>query len=253
MTEKTDRAAMTGSTPLTILIVDDEPIVRLDLKAMLKVQGYKVAGEAGDGLTAVDLCRRLHPDVVLMDVKMPVFDGLTAADTILKEDLADCVILLTAFSDMAIIEQAKAIGITGYLVKPIDQKSLKPTIEVAYSQSRRLTKSKEETAAAQKRLNEQKLIRRAQGLIASSQNITETRAYQVLQKAAMDHGRTLAETAGLIVANSEKANVVKQAKKKLIDEEGLSEEEAYHLIKKTSLRQSLTMEEAAAQILKKGR
>ena len=150
------KTSNTTEDNLHILIVDDEPIVRLDLKAMLKVQGYDVIGEAGDGLTAVDLCREYHPDVVLMDVKMPVFDGLTAADTILKEKLADCVILLTAFNDAAIIDQARTIGVTGYLVKPIDQKSLKPTIEVAHAQSLRLAESRDETTNAYKKLEEQK-------------------------------------------------------------------------------------------------
>ena len=235
---------------LRLLIVDDEPIVRLDLKAMLKVQGYTVLGEAGDGLTAVDFCRKQHPDVVLMDVKMPVFDGLTAASTILKEDLAECVILLTAFSDTAIIEEAKGIGVTGYLVKPIDQKSLKPTIEVAYYQSRRLSKTRDEVRAAEKKIADQKMIRRAQGILAKKEGITETDAYQVLQKFAMDHGRTLPDTAALIVENEERNNVVKQAKRLLMERDGLSEEDAYHYIKKKAVRRSITPESAALEILK---
>ena len=108
----------------TVVIVDDEPITRMDLSDMLRELGFTVAGEAADGFDAIELCRSLRPDVVLMDVRMPVFDGLTATETILEEDLAGCVILLTAFSDREIIDRASRAGVTGYLVKPIDQKSL---------------------------------------------------------------------------------------------------------------------------------
>ena len=238
---------------LKILIVDDEPIVRLDLKAMLKVQGYTVAGEAGDGLTAVDLCRSTAPDVVLMDVKMPVFDGLTAAETILIEKLSGCVILLTAFSDMAIIEQAKAIGISGYLVKPIDQNSLKTTIEVSYAQSRRLDMSQSEAADAKKRLQDQKLIRRAQGIIAKNEGVSETQAYQIIQKLAMNHSRSLSETAAVIVSNDEKTNVVKRAKRLLMERGGMTDEEAYRYIKKEAARSAQSLEQTASRLLKEYR
>lgn len=238
---------------LKILIVDDEPIVRLDLKAMLKVQGYTVAGEAGDGLTAVDLCRNTTPDVVLMDVKMPVFDGLTAAETILIEKLSGCVILLTAFSDIAIIEQAKAIGISGYLVKPIDQNSLKTTIEVSYAQSRRLDMSQSEAADAKKRLQDQKLIRRAQGIIAKNEGVSETQAYQIIQKLAMNHSRSLSETAAVIVSNDEKTNVVKRAKRLLMERGGMTDEEAYRYIKKEAARSAQSLEQTASRLLKEYR
>ena len=244
------KTSNTTEDNLHILIVDDEPIVRLDLKAMLKVQGYDVIGEAGDGLTAVDLCREYHPDVVLMDVKMPVFDGLTAADTILKEKLADCVILLTAFNDAAIIDQARTIGVTGYLVKPIDQKSLKPTIEVAHAQSLRLAESRDETTNAYKKLEEQKQIRHAQSILAKTEGMTETEAYHILQKLAMDHNRTMAQTAALIISKAARNDTVKQAKKKLMEEYGLSEEDAYRRIRKAASQHKMSLEEAAKAILK---
>ena len=119
----------------TAAVLDDEPLTRMDLRDMLTEQGFDVVGEAADGFDAVELCREKHPDVVLMDVlcrekhpdvvlmdvKMPVFDGLTASETILTENLADCVVLLTAFSDGGIVECAGQAGVTGYLVKPIDR------------------------------------------------------------------------------------------------------------------------------------
>ena len=104
----------------TAVGVDDEPITRLDLVQMLEEMGFEVAGDAADGFDAIELCRLHHPDVVLMDIKMPVFDGLTASETIISEDLGGCVVLLTAFRDRELIDRASAIGVTGYLVKKSD-------------------------------------------------------------------------------------------------------------------------------------
>ena len=127
-----------------VIVVDDEPITRMDLRGMLGDLGFEVAGEAGDGFDAVEVCRRLQPDVVLMDVKMPVFDGINAAETILQQDLAGCVVLLTAYGDREIIDRASAAGVTGYIVKPVEERLLLPTIEVALAQSQRLRQSREE-------------------------------------------------------------------------------------------------------------
>ena len=98
---------------ISVAVIDDEPITRMDIAGMLKDLGYSVVGEAGDGFDAVALCRAKHPDVVLMDVKMPVFDGLSASKVILDEDLAGSVVLLTAFSDEEIVKKAGEIGVSG--------------------------------------------------------------------------------------------------------------------------------------------
>ncbi|MEG2074767.1 MAG: response regulator, partial [Angelakisella sp.] len=119
----------------TAIVVDDEPITRMDLSDMLREQGFSVVGEASDGFDAIELCRSLSPDVVLMDIRMPVFDGLSASETILSEELAGCVVLLTAFSSKELVERANQIGVTGYLVKPVEERLLLPTIEVALAQS----------------------------------------------------------------------------------------------------------------------
>jgi len=113
----------------TVLIVDDEPITRMDLRDMLTDLSFDVIGEAADGFDAIEFCRARRPDLVLMDVKMPIFDGLTASETILGEELAGCVVLLTAFGERDIIDQANRIGVTGYLVKPIEQRLLLPTVD----------------------------------------------------------------------------------------------------------------------------
>ena len=171
---------------ITIAVVDDEPITRMDIAGMLRDLGYAVAFEAGDGFDAVAGCRGKRPDVVLMDVKMPVFDGLSAAEAILKEDLASSVILLTAFSDEEIVKKAGEIGVSGYLVKPVEQRLLRPAIEVAMAQSARLRESRCETQAAQRKLEESKLIAKAQSAYAKKEGVSEGEAYQILRKTAMD-------------------------------------------------------------------
>ena len=177
---------------ITVAVVDDEPITRMDIAGMLEDLGYEVAFEAGDGFDAVANCRNKRPDVVLMDVKMPVFDGLSAAQTILKEDLAGSVILLTAFSDEEIVKKAGEIGVSGYLVKPVEQRLLRPAIEVAMAQSRRLRESRAETEDAKQKLEDSKLIARAQALYAAKEGVGEGEAYQILRRTAMDKRLPLA-------------------------------------------------------------
>ncbi len=172
-----------------ILVVDDEPIVRMDLSSMLRELGYEIVGEAGDGFDALEACRACRPDVVLMDVRMPVFDGLTAAERILREGVCPCVVLLTAFNDAELIARAAEIGVAGYLVKPVEQRLLRPTIEVALAQSKRLSESREETVEARQKLEDAKLIAQAQGILADQEGISEGEAYQVLRRLSM-HKRT---------------------------------------------------------------
>lgn len=190
---------------ISVAVIDDEPITRMDIAGMLKDLGYRVVGEAGDGFDAVALCRAKHPDVVLMDVKMPVFDGLSASKIILDEDLAGSVVLLTAFSDEEIVEKASRIGVSGYLVKPVEQQRLRPVIEVAVAQSRRLRESKKETEDANRRLEESKLIARAQGLYAKKEGLSESESYQVLRKTAMDKRLPLAAIAKAYLEQEEQA------------------------------------------------
>ena len=187
-----------------VIVVDDEPITRMDLRGMLGDLGFEVAGEAGDGFDAVEVCRRLQPDVVLMDVKMPVFDGINAAETILQQDLAGCVVLLTAYGDREIIDRASAAGVTGYIVKPVEERLLLPTIEVALAQGQRLRQSPEETRRAVDRLNASKLIQRAQAVLARDQQVPESRAYQMLRRMSMDKRVPMAELARSILEQEEK-------------------------------------------------
>jgi response regulator NasT len=169
-----------------IVIVDDEPIARMDIAGMLEELHYEVVGEAADGFDAIELCRAKRPDVVLMDVRMPVFDGLTAAETITREKLARCVILLTAFNDEEIIRRAKRAGVTGYLVKPLEQKLLRPAIEVALAQSERLEESRLEAEKAKKQLSDSRIVAHAQAVLAQRDGISSEEAYARLRKLSMD-------------------------------------------------------------------
>lgn len=204
----------------TVLIVDDEPILRMDLSDMLEELGFQVIGEAADGFDAIETCRVEQPDIVLMDVKMPIFDGLSAAETILKEDLAGCVVMLTAFNDPDIIQRASAAGVTGYLVKPIDQRSLLPTLEVAVAQSTRLRESRAREQEAQRRIREDRDIHKAQQLLAKSLGCSSEEAYRKMRKAAMDKRVTVAALARRLIAQAKENEEVQAAKEYLKQKKG---------------------------------
>ena len=189
----------------TVAVAEDEPITRMDICAMLEDLGFSVAGEASDGFDALELCRRTRPDVILMDVKMPIFDGLAAAETICREDLAGCVVMLTAFSDEEIVARAAKAGVTGYLVKPIDRSKLLPTIEVAYEQSCRLRESRQAAEEAQKKLKEDRVIHKAQRVFAQQQHCTDTEAYEKMRKLAMNKRITLYTIACAILGQEDGA------------------------------------------------
>lgn len=232
----------------TVVIVDDEPITRMDLAELLAELKYDVVGEASDGFDAIELCREKHPDIVLMDVKMPIFDGLSASSTIISEDLADCVILLTAFTDTDIIERAGDIGVTGYLTKPVDPKSLLPTIEVAYAQSVRLKNSHKKAAEMEKRMEDGRLVHKAQLYLARTQGCTEAEAYQQMRRTAMDKRLSLAALAERILSQESKNNDVGQVKEYLMNTMGMKENRAYQYIVTYSKNHGCTVEEASRQL-----
>lgn len=241
---------MTKPQSRRVVIVDDEPITRMDLSDMLSEQEFSVVGEASDGFDAVELCREQHPDVVLMDVKMPVFDGLTASETILSQGLAGCIVLLTAFNDQEIVERAGEVGVTGYLVKPIDQKSLRPTIEVALAQSLRLQESRQQMEEAQRKIREDRQIHKAQRLMAQQEGCSETEAYQQMRRIAMNKRITLAVLAERIVEQMAMDNAVEFVKQDLIRRKRISEERAYRYIADYGKTNGLSVEEAAKRLKK---
>lgn len=183
----------------TIVIADDEPITMMDLREILRDAGYDVVGEASDGFDAVEICRKYKPDLVLMDVKMPLLDGIKATKIIMNEGLSDSVVLLTAYSGNEFVEQAKEVGVMGYLVKPIDEKSLLPAIEVAISRGKELKRVKGDVLKAKENLESRKAIERAKGILMKKFMLTEEEAYSKIRKLSMDKRCSMVKIADAII------------------------------------------------------
>ncbi|GAT17483.1 ANTAR domain-containing response regulator [Mycolicibacterium thermoresistibile] len=195
---------MTGATtdtpPRRVLVAEDEALIRLDLAEMLRDEGYDVVGEAGDGQEAVELAESLRPDLVIMDVKMPRRDGIDAAREIAAKRIAP-VVVLTAFSQRDLVEQARDAGAMAYLVKPFSITDLIPAIEVAVSRFAEITALESEVAELSERLETRKLVERAKGLLQAKHNMTEPEAFKWIQRAAMDRRTTMKRVAEVVLEN----------------------------------------------------
>jgi len=183
---------------LKVLVVEDEALIRMDLAEMLTEEGYVVAGEAGDGEQAVELARKLHPDLVIMDIKMPKVDGIAAAANIVEERIAP-VVMLTAFSQRDLIEQARDAGAMAYLVKPFARHELVPAIELAVSRFAEKRALEDEVATLGERLETRKVVDRAKGLLMTRQQMTEPEAFRWIQRTAMDRRTTMKAVAEAVV------------------------------------------------------
>ncbi len=181
-----------------ILIADDEPLIRMNLRETLQEQGYLVIGEAGDGQSAVNITRQLRPDLVLLDVKMPHMDGLAAAKIIHDEALAP-VLMLTAYSSRDLVDQARDAGVRGYLIKPVRDAELMPLIEVTLARWSEQTGRKRELLQLRDRLESRKLIERAKGHLMDSQGINEAQAFRRIQQLAMNNRKTMRDVAQAIM------------------------------------------------------
>ena len=150
----------------SLVIADDEPILRMDLQEILEDQGYKVVGEAPDGFDAIEICRKTHPDLVFLDIKMPIVGGLEAAKVINEGYLADTIIMLTAFTSLNYVEQAKQNGVWGYLVKPISEGDLMPAIEIALRRSQEIKQLNRQIQKVENRLKHRIQIERARAFVS---------------------------------------------------------------------------------------
>lgn len=191
-----------SSEGIRVVIADDEPITRMDLKELLTGEGYQVVGEAADGFDAVEACKQTRPDLVLMDVKMPLLDGLSAARIVYEEGLADTVMMLTAYSERAFVEQAKDVGAAGYLVKPIDEKSLIPSIELAVARSRDMKKLRKDMQKVSERLENRSVIEKAKGQIMDREGMSEQDAYDYISKLSQTKNLSMRRVAEIILMKS---------------------------------------------------
>jgi response regulator NasT len=202
MSETTPPAA--PSSAKRVLVAEDEAIIRLDLAEMLGEAGYDVVAQVGDGEQAVEQAVALRPDIVIMDVKMPVMDGITAAEHIGKERICP-VVMLTAFSQTELVERARDAGVMAYIVKPFTAGDVTPAIDIALSRWGELKALEAEVADLGDRLETRKAVDRAKGVLMAKLKITEADAFRWIQKTAMDRRMGMREVAEAVVAGMEKA------------------------------------------------
>jgi len=183
---------------LRIVIADNESIIRMDLREILEEAGHTVVGEAVDGLKAVEMARKHKPDLVIMDIKMPEMDGITAAKIISNEKIAP-VLLLTAFSQKEIVEKAKDSGVLAYLVKPVKEVNLFPAMEIALSRFQEFMEIENELENVKNSLETRKILDRAKGILMDAYNLTEAEAYRRIQQYSMGKRKSIREVAEAII------------------------------------------------------
>ncbi len=191
-----------NTTPLRILIADDDPLIRLDLGTMLKNLGHQVVGEAPDGAQALALARTLKPDVVILDVKMPEMDGIEAAGVIASEAVAP-VLLLTAYSQTDLVQRAREAGVFAYLVKPFKEADLLPAIGVAVARFQHFQELEGEAAGLEERLETRKTVERAKGVLIDLYGLKEQEAFRRIQTQSMNTRKSMREIAeAVLIAHS---------------------------------------------------
>jgi AmiR/NasT family two-component response regulator len=182
-----------------VVIAEDEALIRLDLKEMLEEEGYVVVAEASDGEQAVAMAEEHRPDLVVLDVKMPLLDGISAAERIATARIAP-VVVLTAFSQRELVDRARDAGAMAYLVKPFTKADLLPALEMAIARYDELTTLEAEVGDLRERLETRKLVERAKGLLQTHRGLDEAAAYRWLQRASMDQRSTIRAVSELVVA-----------------------------------------------------
>lgn len=183
-----------AGTATRVVVAEDEVLIRLDLVEMLTEEGYQVVGEAGDGETAVALATELHPDLVVMDVKMPKLDGISAAERIAADRVAP-VVMLTAFSQRELVDRARQAGAMAYVVKPFGKADLIPAIEIAMGRFAEIRAVEAEVSDLTERLESRKAVDRAKGLLQTGLGLSEPEAFRWIQKTAMDLRKSMREVA----------------------------------------------------------
>ncbi len=186
------------------MIVDDEPIIIMNITEILTDNGFDVLGSAGNGYQAIELCEKVRPDILLMDINIPYLDGLTAAEYIVKEGNAEAVVMVTAYSEGSLIERAINFGAFGYIIKPIDEKTLISTINVAVAKSREISILKNEIREAELKIEGRKKIERAKGILMVSKNYSEQKAYEYIREKSRDNQMSMEKIADIIIFGEKK-------------------------------------------------
>jgi AmiR/NasT family two-component response regulator len=192
-----DNSTASAPTRIRILVAEDEALIRMDLVEMLGEAGYEVIAEASDGAQAIELAKLHKPDLAILDVKMPVLDGISAAEKIIS--IAP-VLMLTAFSQRELVERARDAGVMAYVVKPFSIGDLVPAIEIAISRHLQMRTLADEVADLHERLETRKLIDRAKGILMQALNLAEPEAFSWIQRAAMDRRMTMKEVAQAVIS-----------------------------------------------------
>lgn len=192
----------TEKTARRVVVAEDESVIRMDIVETLREHGFEVVGEAADGNRAVELAREMTPDLMVMDIKMPDLDGLSAAEQI--SDLRIPVVLLTAFSQRELVERAAEVGAMAFLVKPFTPNDLLPAIEIALSRHAQLVALELEVGDLSERLETRKLVERAKGVLSEKMRLTEPEAFRWIQKASMDRRLSMAEVSKTVIEQLEK-------------------------------------------------
>ncbi|BDI31722.1 MAG: response regulator [Capsulimonas sp.] len=183
---------------LRIVIADDEPIIRLDLRKTLENMGHQVVGEAGDGAKAVEIARELKPDIIILDIKMPEMDGIDAAKLITTEGVAP-VLLLTAYSQKDLVDRAKDAGVFAYLVKPFKEADLLPAMEIAISRYEEFVELENEVTDLENKLDTRKSVDRAKGILMDQYGLKEQEAFRRIQVQSMNTRKSMREIAEAII------------------------------------------------------
>jgi two-component system, response regulator PdtaR len=190
------------STQRRVVVAEDESLIRMDIVETLKDHGFDVVGEAGDGVRAVELAAELRPDLMVMDIKMPDLDGLSAAEKI--AELKIPVVLLTAFSQTELVARAAEVGAMAFLVKPFTPQDLLPAVEIALSRHQQLVALESEVADLGERLETRKLVERAKGVLSEKMKLTEPEAFRWIQKASMDRRLSMADVSKTVLEQLDK-------------------------------------------------
>jgi len=188
--------------PLKVIVAEDEGLIRMDIVATLNESGYEVVGEAADGEEAVRLATELSPDLIVMDIKMPKLDGISAAEKI--AELKIPVVLLTAFSQSDLVKRAAEAGAMAYVTKPFKPTDLLPALQIALSRHEEITALESEIADITERLETRKLMDRAKSALQTKMNLTEPEAFRWIQKASMDRRLSMAQVAKTVIEQLEK-------------------------------------------------